>query len=212
MKKALLVLVSLVLILATQFAFADEEFTLHNGTKFGMNKDEVLKIESSKGFSVTYDSDFNCVLGTGTIANQADTKIYYYFKDGSGLSSMDYSFSNADSFDVIEKNITAKYGETEYSSDTLRELPVIASSKSGLTVPFSSYTYSVSDIVRDKYSQRFFEIGNGQYILIDHYVAIYKDIFTGEVDSRMHRLNYELLSDEEVEILRNGTNPSNDDL
>lgn len=85
-------------------------------------------------------------------------------------------------------------------------------SKSGLTVPFSSYTYSVSDIVRDKYSQRFFEIGNGQYILIDHYVAIYKDIFTGEVDSRMHRLNYELLSDEEVEILRNGTNPSNDDL
>ena len=64
MKKALLVLVSLVLMLATQFAFADEEFTLHNGTKFGMNKDEVLKIESSKGFSVTYDSDFNCVLGT----------------------------------------------------------------------------------------------------------------------------------------------------
>ena len=75
MKKALLVLVSLVLMLATQFAFADEEFTLHNGTKFGMNKDEVLKIESSKGFSVTYDSDFNCVLGTGTIANQADTKM-----------------------------------------------------------------------------------------------------------------------------------------
>lgn len=198
MKKALLVLVSLVLMLATQLAFADEEFTLHNGTKFGMNKDEVLKLESSKGFSITYESGFNFASGTGTIANQPDTEIYYNFNGDGELSSMKYSFSNVNSFDIIEKNISKKYGETEYSSDTLKELPTISSFP---TVPFSGDA-------RGKYSQRFLEIGDGQYVLIDHYVNIRKTS-TGEVVQKSHCLDYTLFSDNEADIILNN---STDDL
>lgn len=212
MKKALFVLVSLVLMLATQFAFADEEFTLHNGTKFGMNKDEVLKIESSKGFSVTYEPEFNQLSGRGTIAAQADTGICYFFGDNNSLYKMSYEFSDINCFYNIEKNLIAKYGETEYSSDTLKEYPTIHTYSSGKTVPMSSYSLGYANVNRDSYSQRVIKINDKQYVLIDHYVSLWKGVLTGKADTKLHTLEYLLLSDDEANIILNNSNPSNDDL
>lgn len=211
MKKAILVLVSLVLMLATQFALADEEFTLHNGTKFGMTIDEATEIESSKGFSLTSDPKFNQLSGRGTIAAQADTGICYFFGDNNSLYRMDYEFSDINCFYDIEKNLIAKYGETEYSSDTLKEYPTIYTYSFGQPVPMSSYSLGYANVNRDSYSQRVIKI-NDKYVLIDHYVSLWKGVSTGKVSTKLHTLDYLLLSDDEANIILNNSNPSNDDL
>lgn len=210
MKKALLVLFSMVLIFATQFAFADEEFTLHNGTKFGMTIDEVTEIESSKGFSLT--SNNSHLSGRGTIAAQSDSSIDYFFGDDNRLYRMSYDFSDINCFYDIEKNLIAKYGETEYSSDTLKEYPTIYTYSFGKPVPMSSYSLGYTNVNRDSYSQRVIKVNDTQYVLIDHYVSLWKGVSTGKVSTKLHTLEYLLLSDDEANIILNNSNPSNDDL
>ena len=53
MKKIICVLLVVMMLMGT--TFAEEEFTLHNGTKFGMTSEEVVSLEKKNGVSVEND-------------------------------------------------------------------------------------------------------------------------------------------------------------
>lgn len=145
-------IVSLILMLAMLMgisAFA-EEFTFHNGTKFGMTKEEVLAIENENGLefalydsNVFADSDGNIYKGKeNTIAEYGtmaagipDSVISYVFDEEGKMSMGRYTFDLSEcsfghrneselatAFSTIEQSLIKKYGDTEYTFDNQTEM------------------------------------------------------------------------------------------
>ncbi len=126
MKKLLCVIMAALMLMGT--AFAEEEFTLHNGTKFGMTTEEVSEMESSNG-NYFNDNGYGSLVSThNTVAGQPNTTISYVFRDGK-LFSMQYEFEfdNDDytsQYNTIEEGLIKKYGETTYNSISSIVLPI----------------------------------------------------------------------------------------
>lgn len=124
--KRIISLVLMIAMLLSVSAFAEEEFTLHSGTKFGMSVDEVVKLEQEAGFDV-----IESTLGTsgylqvkGEIAGHEDAYALYYFDDNDGpMHRMTYRFDDND-YQAMENTLEKKYGATEYSSLTGMSLPI----------------------------------------------------------------------------------------
>ena len=237
MKKMLCVMLVVMMLMGT--AFAEEEFTLHNGTKFGMSPNEVIELESSCNVVISEKpGPHERYLGKASVAGQSNTEIYYDFANGK-LFQMEYCFfihsgsMNEDSFISIESGLTKKYGETPYCSSTNQSLNSIRisdpkylpyDSSMAFVQPYigyagdkssSSETYSVYE--RLNYSQRILPLDDNSYVLIDHYLFTFTKynsqsnaIVAGPDYS--HILVYTLLSETEANQMLDENKPSNDDL
>ena len=117
MKKNVIRLVSILLVLCcVTTAFADEEFVLRNGIKFGDTIDEIVEKETT----LTRKSDDSNWF-VGTIAGYKDSEAGFFFDDGGKLEDMGYSFSQfgsdykarsdvSDVYATLYKSIVRKYG------------------------------------------------------------------------------------------------------
>lgn len=205
-------IISLVLMIAMLFgmsAFAvEEEFTLHNGTKFGMTKAEVIEIETPKGFSFKeepYES-YVILYGKGTIANHPDSTIYYYISNDNGVYEMKYAFSTADTYATVEESLIQKYGETEYSSETGFEFPAFIEGNGDWRRPFASWTSNGgTQYNREEYSHRLIYTADEQALFIEHYTEVSKY-------SSKQVVRYRLLTPEELELLQLDNGTISDDL
>jgi len=208
--KKLLGLVLILVLLVSASAYA-EEFTLHSGTKFGMSLDEVKKLEMQNGFSFSVSPYSDTTLqGMGIVANQSNTTIYYSFGK-SGLSQMQYDFASHKGYDAVEEGLIAKYGKTDYSSETWKEFPQLYKMGSGATTPYTSYEYNMSSFTRKDYSHRIVETEDGLYVFIEHYTSESSNILSNKVN-HSHVLTYRLVSEDYANEILNGASAISNDL
>ena len=140
-------------------------FTLHNGTTFGMNADQIKATEAKNGFTVETKNGGQSLEGRGTIAGQPDTRIVYCLDNGP-LDEMWYGFPKTDaSYRAIETMLTEKYGETKYNSDT--GLTYVKVTRGTITGHPNIPTSNVEHM--PNFSQRLIEDANGNYVFIDHF-------------------------------------------
>lgn len=135
MKKAVsILLIALFILGITVNAICEgtavEDYSLHNGTKFGMTKDEVIQIEADAGFELKpYAGTDYMLFGGGTIAGVPNSQIYYHFDGDGKLFQMRYSLNagyhkSEEDYNKINQMLVEKYGETQYSSKTNKNLPI----------------------------------------------------------------------------------------
>lgn len=209
MKRFLYILLVVIVFIGT--AFAEEDFTLHNGTKFGMTPDEVCGIEADHGMDMYVDDDawgrpVKYVYGKGMVAKQPDTSITYaFYGDNYTLYDMWYQFQTDDAYTTIESMLIEKYGSTEYTSESGIRIPSLTN-QIGQDILESYYrTKEGPDYVEDEvinFSQRLLQV-NDDIILIYHYrmkantVMNYKVLST----SYSHGLRYVLLTQEQIDSI-----------
>ncbi len=192
--------ISLVLMIAMLFsvsAFA-EEFTLHNGTKFGMSMQDVADAELSKGFSVSPEGDG--LYGEGTIAGRSPSAVRYFFDENEKLVHCDYfiylnqqNSSNNGDYTSTNESLISKYGTPVATEETGTPLAVysdLSPSVKGLfkmddtgypvtgeSISGEIYTVPIGDDGKNaklvmyecpRYSQWLIEQADGTAILIDH--------------------------------------------
>lgn len=196
MKKIISLALMLVMLFSVS-AFA-EEFTLHNGTQFGMSLQDVAATELSKGFSVSPEGDG--LYGEGTIAGRSHAAVRYFFDDHDKLVHCDYfifldqqnSSSNGD-YASTNGSLVSKYGTPVATEETGAPLsansrffpsvqglfkmddtgyPVTGESISGeiYAVPISDDGKNAKLVIYEcpRYSQWLIEQADGTAILIDH--------------------------------------------
>jgi len=196
-------IISLVLMIAMLFsmsAFAEEEFTLHNGLKFGMTKEEVYEAEKAAGVPLTEDELYDYTW-EGTIAGERNSKLFILIND-SGLYKMHYEFDSLESYDTLNNGLIEKYGKTTYSSETGVYLD------EPTTDHIDSIPYVFTDTYSNaRYSQWLIPYSDTQSIFIEHYVFQRDRISFSKIYesfSRVeHVISYELLSEYMTEKYRN---------
>lgn len=146
MKKASYILLVVVVFVCTACS-GKPSILLHNGTRFGMTRDEVMKKEQESGMpeisrktadpmSCEWEGGEYCIEylqnGEETHVNLAGipgSNIEYVFFKGK-LFRLTYYLIGGTQYDedfaTVEKNLLEKYGETKYSSDTSDSLPSIS--------------------------------------------------------------------------------------
>ena len=127
MKKIIICMILMITILFSNSAFAEEEFNLHSGTKFGMSVDEVIKLEQEAGFDVedSHLENDGYLEIRGKIAGYDDVIAKYYFTEDGTLHKLYYHFVSEDNiYQELEKNLEKKYGPTEYNSFAGVSLPI----------------------------------------------------------------------------------------
>lgn len=216
--KRIICMVLMTAMLFSVSAFAVEEgFTLHNGTKFGMEFSEIARIEKENGIVLKEEvNGSSSFLSAETrIANQDNTRITYYFIEGS-LYQMRYHFTDIDSYVGIENGLINKYGETSYSSLTGIAFPAIK----GVFTPFESYSdggsMCVAQYNRKDYSHRLIQISDMDYVFIEHYTTennlVYPDIPKYNYTYYDHWLRYTIVDAETAQLILDGIEKGNDDL
>lgn len=175
MKRISSLLLICVMILLGAVANA-EEFTLHNGTTFGMTPQEVIEIETAKGFTFeqTTPNGSGCLTTKGTVAGQIDTNIDYYFSDN-GLYDMIYRFSDGQSFASIEQGLEKKYGPTEYTSSSGMVYPDFTVYEKEFPTDLTLGLYRENSLSREtrnssEYTQRLLPLSDDAYVYIEHFV------------------------------------------
>lgn len=145
MKKILCLVISLIVLLSSVSAFA-EEFTVHSGVTFGMSKDEVIACENEAGFSsqtakrnAAFCNDMkhhtDVLQLSGKIAGQDGAMILYHFNSADEMEAAVYWFGGEAS--TIKEALIDKYGESD------SEFTLIAASKLE-TEAYSFYTDGLS--------------------------------------------------------------------
>ncbi len=230
MKKMLCVMLVALMLMGT--AFAEKEFTLHNGTKFGMTLEEVRQLEQetidgplNAKWGITlknYESNGYLLGMRAVIAGYDNTSLCYGFIDNK-LVAMYYGFKTDantifDEYYNIEQGLVKKYGEAEYSSTNGLSLPTVQIYP---TASFIDYitpgsdclipNHAIGNNVRDMYSHRILPIGEGTYILIDHSVLSTQ---YDNVPQRTysHTLQYFYLTEHEAQVFFDEIADVNNDL
>jgi len=219
-------IISLVLMIAMLFslsAFAvEEEFTLHNGTKFNMSPEEVIQLEEQAGFDASELDSTGHISLSGKIAGQEGTNASYWFQDDK-LVQMTYTFVDDSSFQAISNALIQKYGVSEYSSDTRVDIPTFEiygrtySDNHDIGVYFENQ-YARLSRVSCSYSQYIIQISDNEYVYIDHTASkVLREnlgMFSskGNEYSTNHNVEYVLLDAETVEKIFNDLNQLNSDL
>ena len=215
MLKRIFYLITLICVLVSIVcsALCETEFTLHNGTKFGMTSKEIIETEKNGGFDFSIDSNTGTAGSEGLVAGQ-QASIYYYF-DENGMYKMSYSFSSSNSYGTIENALMKKYGTTDFNEISGMSFPEPNGkasptiSKSGGSSGFR-WTYVIK-----QYSHRLVPINNAQFMMIEHvsYDMINDFGFGTPTTSDMHSVRYTLLNQEEYEQILNTMNSlQSDDL
>ena len=206
--KKIIGIILIITILFSTLAFAEEEFTLHNGTKFGMEPSEVEKIEAENGLTLEKKVVDRCsyLYGETKIANCDSTAIQYMFKDNA-LYQLSYLFDGDDSYIGIENSLIIKYGETAYSSITGIAFPTVGD----VFTPFESYSTEDAAFDRRDYSHRLIQISDSEYVFIEHYTFAYLFKPTNFTHN-FHHLEYTAVDAETAQLILNSIQKVNDDL
>lgn len=114
MMKKIISLILMLAMLINVSAFA-EEFSLHNGIKFGMTKDEVIKTELEAGFGLAEGR-----YGEGIIAGYNGAVRCEYYGIGSTLDKVCYFYytTNAQSYTALGNALAGKYGAPAHTSNS----------------------------------------------------------------------------------------------
>ena len=240
--KKILSFVLTVAMLFSVSAFAEEEITLHNGVKFGMSKQEVTDIESSKGFPIS-EEDFG-LYGEGIIAGRSSSALRFFFDDEAerGMVQCNYVFltTSETNFNNMNDQLISKYGEPTYTAENDTFCPVSIKyqpSKIGLLTGSCPYTYrSITENVFSTpvedgfqyyfdyncplYSQWLLPQADGSAILIDHSAIVeYRQGYLSneraqKLDKTMtyETITYSLLTKEQVDLIQMNANKISDDL
>lgn len=214
MKRIANLLLLCIMLLVCSIAVA-EEFTLHNGTTFGMSKQEVQQIEAAKGFSLEVDGYHGYLHGTGRIAGIDNTGLTYHFENDA-LYHMEYSFKASsyadavDNFTAVENGLTSKYGTTKYSSISGMAFPSFADE-----LPFEGVSIRTAtggrDELRHDYTHRLITLSNGKHIFIQHYIWEMRSLNGMSLGVTSH-LDYILLDEASSTALLAELNQQEDDL
>ena len=203
MKKMLCLVISLVVLLSTVSALA-EEFTIHSGVMFGMTREEVITLETDAGFEVIESEEYITV--KGKIASIDKSAIRYYFEEnalttawyrlGGTHSDVGDSTYDPDSFDVVEDALVSKYGEPNFDTQVLDS---IASEYDidGLN------KYLIGGVYRDYgvagWSNWLFPVDEDTYLFIDHHLFSGELKGAGGLSVGYHTLCYQMMDAAEVE-------------
>ena len=193
--KKIISLVLMVAMLISISAFAEDEFTLHNGTKFGMTVEEVINQEMMNGYTVVKSEDFDGLYGEGIIAGRSPSALRFFFDDEAerGMVQCNYVFftTSETNFNNMNDQLIKKYGEPTYTAenDTFCPVPIkYQPYRYGLYAASCPYTYrsltentfSTSDgsfqyyfaYECPLYSQWLIPQTDGGAILIDHSAVV----------------------------------------
>jgi len=113
--KKIISLILMIAMLISVSAFAEEEFSLHNGIKFGMTKDEVLRTEIEAGFGLV-DGRY----GEGKIAGYDGAVRCEYRGRGVTLDKVCYFYysPSTQSYTALGNALTNKYGAPTHTSNS----------------------------------------------------------------------------------------------
>lgn len=112
--KKIFCLILMIAVLLSSTSFAEEEFTLRKGIKFGDTMDTILQKETS----LTRKSETSNVF-TGKIAGYSDASCEFAFDDNGGLKSMTYCFdcfsrdTTNNTYDTLYDSLVRQYGKAE---------------------------------------------------------------------------------------------------
>ena len=165
------VIVACLVLLCPMCSIAESEnenvFLIHNGTQFGMTMEEVTKCEEEAGFTISENesthrySDFYGLIGKGKVAGIEGVKIYYTFNEDGKLIQADYRFPSDETFNTMEKALTEKYGETEYSYVTQKSYDKLDIGAHGYVFDNESKTWA----------QRIITVSDSLVVAIDHRIG-----------------------------------------
>lgn len=222
MKKWICLLMVAMLLMCSA-AVAEGDFTLRNGVKFGMTKDEIMQLELQAGDAEQMVTG-EIVFKDGselTVAGRNEVTIVYDYDETGAMCQMTYYFlfSPEDDYQAVANALLRKYGATEYSSETSMKLPMIdpvieddtermdalqSARTKGYVSQFSfvgSKSYSHRSDLRKfemwNYNQWLIPYGD-THIMIEH--SRIRDKFAKEssmMASYTERVIYTLLSDEQ---------------
>lgn len=128
MKKVLCIAVILVCVLLLASAAA-EEFTIRNGIRFGMTKEQVFAIESDLTFEeLNQYETITRYCADGTFEGYENGRVFYVFDDNA-LVQVVFHFESSDDIDYLcscfetrEQMLNERYGSTDYTSATGRKM------------------------------------------------------------------------------------------
>ena len=188
-----------------------DEFTLHSGVKFGMTRDEVIKIEEAKGFTTSdwptvylyYDDEGNytgwktyALLVMGSMAGMPDSQLYYYFDEDDKLFSAVYRFGEHDikAYDEIKSLLDEKYSSMKADTDY-----IIASNIDYF------YNEEVVDAKISRLSSFQIELEDGSRISVKH-ILMYPGVLGYDEETSLlfgghHYLEYRLSTIDELEAV-----------
>lgn len=128
MKKLSCILIAVVLML-TSTSGIGEEFSLHNGSTFGMTKEEVVELESNAGITFEestsgnnfFPSNLPRLEATTYAAGREGTSVYYLFNKNEKVNSLLYISSDfmqepIENDDVLN-TLNEKYGKPATEGD-----------------------------------------------------------------------------------------------
>lgn len=188
-------IISLVLMIAMLFsvsAFADEEFTLHSGVKFGMTKEEINEAESSNGFTTSTSKYWpNRISVSGVVAGIESSVIIYSVDDDGSMFKATYFLGNNTASDAqrlseyttIQQALEEKYGSSMYNSDNMQmaDVPNELFGEETTGFSFAQYEGHIQRPEVEQYNQWLLDADDGSKILIDHFLlksdAMYQYIF-----------------------------------
>ena len=168
MKKVLCIVLILVCALWLVSATA-EEFTIRNGIRFGMTKEQVFAIESDLDFEELkqYES-ITRYCADGTFEGYEEGRVFYVFDDNALVQAVFHFESGADidylcsCFEAREQILNERYGSTGYTSATGRKME---------SRKLSHYHRYLFDTTMSAYSQRVLQY-NDCVVCIDNYVDV----------------------------------------
>ena len=210
MYKKLSVLLVCLLVLS-QFAYAEqkeiisgivEDFTLRNGVKFLMTREEVQDKEEIPAEFQKYSVYENNLQIKGGLAGINDAVGYYVFDDESLLQSFEYSFGGGMNnrknraqvqveYDSVESALNEKYGGALSNNSSIRS------------------SYLIDDIANlddfgdnfdiISYSERLIKNNSGGYVKIEHW-STYQTI-DSDLEIVNHHVQYTYFADEFVNAI-----------
>ena len=203
MKKLLSVSIMFVLLFTFSRCYAESEFTIHNGTKFGMSKEEIISLEKASGFQlhdtkavVAAVPGAHIISANGKIASIENSDIYYFFDKDDSLYSVFYwlSMSNANSndYNTVEDSLIKKYGNPN------NDLIYIATEINYETL---NYFYLILRTVPTKYSIWLVPTNNDNYVLILH------SYYTGSIN--VHTVGYQIVSSQTINAAKESIEQNN---
>lgn len=115
MKKAISILLVLLVIVCGIGSTLAEDFTLHSGVSFGMTLEEIKKIEEDAGFSTDIPDNNAYLQVYGKIASIENSAINYYF-DNNKMNIAKYRFGKdstdrgSNEYSLIQESLNNRYG------------------------------------------------------------------------------------------------------
>ena len=195
MKRIIVILISLCMLFIFSAASAETpeirpfefqgEFTLHNGTTFGMTGDEIIAQEGAMGYETTGSKNVDYLYtGYGPVYGVEKASVEYFVIDG-GVFLMSCRIPNPEIFDQVESDLVSEYGETDFTDQTSRTFPYIKDRDPSIWTVRTMLTGLFSKTSVTRYSQRLILLESGEYVLIEHYCLtdvqfLVKRLLTGE--------------------------------